>query len=80
MSENPFPKPAKPTYQKPPPKKRVPAPKPVVKNPVHVAAGSFNYRFICDGTSIHLEEGVAPQVTEAQLGELIRYKHVREVN
>lgn len=61
---------------KPPPRKRQ-APK---KDPVHVAAGSFRYRFLCDGTSIALSEGVSPQgLTEAQLRELIRYKRVREV-
>jgi hypothetical protein len=71
-----FPKASKP----PPRKKPKPAPKPVVKDPVHVAAGSFRYRFLCDGTDIALIEGTSPQgLTEAQLRELIRYKHLREV-
>lgn len=65
-------KPVKPS--KPRPAKK---PKPV---PVYVATRTCGYTFVCDGTRIRLTEGVSPQVTEAQLRELVRYKHVREVN
>ncbi len=72
------PKPVKPRAQKPRPKPEPkPQPKPV---PVYVATRTCGYTFVCDGTKTRLEEGVSPQVTEAQLRELIRYKHIREVN
>ncbi len=62
---------------KPKPKAPKAKPKPV---PVYVATRTCGYTFVCDGTRLRLEEGVAPRVTEAQLRELVRYKHVREVN
>ena len=46
--------------------------------PVYVATGTTRYRF-SDGTTVLLEEGVSPQVTEAQLKELKRFNRAREV-
>lgn len=45
---------------------------------VYVSTGSSRYRF-SDGTTVLLEEGVSPRVTEAQMKELIKFKRVREV-
>lgn len=49
------------------------------EDPVHIATGSFTYRFICDGTTLRLTEGVAVNTTEARLKELKKYGHVKEV-
>ncbi|MCK9570854.1 hypothetical protein M0R72_18030 [Candidatus Pacearchaeota archaeon] len=81
MNESPYPKASKP-YPSPRKKATKPAPKPEPQPkpvPVYVATRTCGYTFVCDGAKTRLEEGVSPQVTEAQLRELIRYKHVREV-
>lgn len=72
-------KPVKPRAPKAKPKPK-PELKPEPKAPVYVATRTCGYTFVCDGTRLRLTEGVAPRVTEAQLRELVRYKHVREVN